>query len=246
MSRLAVFAASLVLMMLALVWVVRERSVTPRISQNDSPVRPGGLSATTGAASEQETAQQVHLERTVGEVSPTQVAKSGADVALVSAAARVLDPDQVVLPTIDGRALTDEQSNLLRILAHAMSEAGLSCEMPSDISSEGWDLLHGWIAPLRAERKVVAEQSQAAASREFRSRIDSGRYEVRLAPPSKVPREDVVGWQHAKDAQGKDVVYFVRIPPGQVPELDFARARTSALDRDMALLARGFFDRFTK
>lgn len=248
MSRLVVLAASLVLMGLALVWFVRERSGVPLVSRDvSSPVRDGnGSVATDSIAAEQHHGREMHLERTVGEVSPTPVTKSGADVELVSPPAQMLNPDQVVLPTIDGRALTDEQSNLLRILAHAMSESGLSCEMPSDISSEGWDLLHGWIAPLRAERKVVAEQGQAAASSEFRSRIESGRYEVRLAPPSKVPREDVVGWQHAKDAQGKDVVYFVRISPGQVPELDFTRARTSALDRDMAILARGFFDRFTK
>jgi hypothetical protein len=114
----------------------------------------------------------------------------------------------VELPTIDGRSLTTEQAELLRMLVHAMSEAGLSFAMPADMSTEAWNLLHGWIAPLRAERRVIAEQSQAVG--------------------------------------GIDVVFLrahpARTSSGARPQPHEDRC----LDRDMAILARSFFDRLTK
>ncbi|HEX6813936.1 MAG TPA: hypothetical protein VF384_20100 [Planctomycetota bacterium] len=155
-------------------------------------------------------------------------------------------PDEVVLPTIDDKPLDQDQQQFLRMLARAMADAGLSCSMPRDLSRASWELLQTWTSPLRNERGELEQQSQKLVSDAVSARLQEGRYELRDHPPVKSPPGDYVGWRHATDARGRNVVHFVRIGAGELPKADSMRERCSAIDRDMASLARHLFDRLSK
>jgi hypothetical protein len=155
-------------------------------------------------------------------------------------------PDEVPLPTIDNRPLEPEQQQFLRMLAHAMAGAGLSCSMPQDLPRASWELLDSWTAPLRNERTELTKQSQQLVTNAVNARLEQGRYELLLQPPTTWPPSDYVGWRYETDARGKKVVHFVRIGAGELPKVDSMRERSSVIDRDIAALARSLFDRFSK
>jgi hypothetical protein len=159
---------------------------------------------------------------------------------------RQAGPDEVTLPTIDNQPLNQDQQQFLRMLAHAMAGAGLSCSMPRDLPRASWELLDAWTSPLRSERSELTKECKKLVSEAVNARLEAGRYEILDQPPAKWPPSDFVGWRHATDARGKSVVHFVRIGGGELPKVDFMRDRSSLIDRDMAALARSLFDRVSK
>ncbi len=155
-------------------------------------------------------------------------------------------PDDVALPTIGGEPPSEQQSAYLRMLAHAMANAGMPWTMPEDIPKDSFDLLNTWTEPMLTERADLTKRCTEIAQRAVKERLDSGAYEVKRTTPTSWPPSEVVGWRWAKDARGKDIVYVVRIRGGELPKVDYMRARSNAIDMDMAAVARGLFDRLVK
>lgn len=155
-------------------------------------------------------------------------------------------PDAVPLPAIDGKPGTDNQQRTLRMLAHAMANAGRSCAMPVALTQQSWERLDAWLAPVLADRKAAADRSQKLAVDAVQAKLQAGQYEIRRTQPSSSSPDDSYGFRHAKDARGNDVVHVARIARGENADLDALRDRCKTIDRDIGILARDFFDRLSR
>jgi hypothetical protein len=210
-----------------------------------SPVAPDHdtsgprTTSTTTAERRSSPANDSHLER---EVVAAQEATTP-DGTSPASAGLSHDPASLPLPTIGQKPPTDEESSLLRMLAHAMAEAGLPCSMPPDVPKASWQLLNTWIGPLLAERRELTATCQTLVHDAARSRLRMGHYETARHTPDDWPSDVYMGWRQTKDARGRVMYQIVRIPPGALPKVDYLRDRSSSIDRDMAMLARDLFDR---
>ena len=175
----------------------------------------------------------------------TAVAPPAADAEPVSSPLPPQDPERVPLPTIGGAPADELQQQRLRMLLHAMAAAGLPLVMTEDLSATAWQALDGWLAPLLEQRQQLTGRASASLDALVRDRFARGDYEVCSALPPEVAGE-YRSWQHAQDAGQQPVLHLVRIAHGQAGEVDMLREQGTALDRDMARLARDFFARMRR
>jgi len=235
---------------LALAYVVRlrggEATLGHYIAPQDFAAQDPRLHAPAVSVDTQ--GDQTEAIRTVAPRIEPAIGEIGSEKALFMTPEKATaHPDSVPLPTIDGAVGTAEQQELLRILAHAMAQAGLNCEMPLNVPKELWDLLNAWIEPLEAERSSISKLFKELVSNEIAERQRSGRYEVELKAPRPRPNE-YIGWQLIVNPQdsASSIYHVVRVPYGDLPKTSVLRERTSGIDRDVATLARSVFDRIPK